>query len=144
RPGCSARPSTASRPSAWAWRGGASTTNASSRRPGPWPPEPPPRPAPLCAGSSRPCARFRRSAAPRRPSASSSRPSSGRCASPSSPSAWPPAASAEGLLDPLLAELLAPLAPLLGGEGVPDVVLPHPIDLEVALGQPLLTQAELL
>src|SRR4051794_32288615 len=64
------------------------------------------------------------------------------------PGSSPPAAGNDtlrrGLLDPLLDELFAALFPFLGGHGVSDVVLPNAVDLEVALGDALLTQVQLL
>ena len=43
-----------------------------------------------------------------------------------------------------LTSVLAALVPLLGGDGVADVVLPHAVDLEVAHGDALVADAELL
>ena len=41
-------------------------------------------------------------------------------------------------------ELVAAVRPLLGGHRVADVVLPHPVDLEVPHGDALVAQVELL
>ena len=49
-----------------------------------------------------------------------------------------------GRIDPGAQVAVAPLGPLLGGDGVAHVVLPDPVDLEVAHGGALVAQAELL
>ena len=47
-------------------------------------------------------------------------------------------------LDPAPQVLVAPLRPVLGGDGVADVVLPHPVDLQVAQRGALVAQTDLL
>src|SRR5690606_23837500 len=47
-------------------------------------------------------------------------------------------------VEPGREELVLAVLPLLGGDGVADVVLPHAVDLEVALRRALLAQAEFL
>src|SRR5688572_32064340 len=44
---------------------------------------------------------------------------------------------------PGVEQFAAPLGPLLGGDGVADVVFPHAVDLEVAGGDALFADAEL-
>src|SRR5690606_2839277 len=60
------------------------------------------------------------------------------------PAPGPASAAPAPSLEPGPDQLVAPLLPLLDGHGVADVVLPHAVDLEVALGDALVAQAQLL